>query len=525
MLTRTIPFPYIYISLTATLKQFKLRIMKKSLLLAGALFAGTASMAQLADGSIAPDFTVQDINGNTHTLYDYLDQGYTVVLDLNATWCPPCWTYHQNGALEDLWMNHGPAGGQGVSASTTDDVIVMMIESDNSTTSADLNGTGSNTLGDWVTGTDFIIVDDASVASLYNLAYYPTIYTVCPNRTTTETGQLSATQHYANVGNCPTQNAGTDATILSHNGDEQLCGAGSVPVTVDIQNSGSTTLTSLTINVMDGATQLATQNWTGSMDTWDIETVNLGNVNVSGATTLTIEITDADNDMSNNTINKQVDLANLTSGTVNVEIYLDNYPAETTWELRDGSGSVVGSGGPYQGAGGTAAGGPDALTVQTHQVTLPDANDCYSFYMADTYGDGLEYGTNVAGLFGARIVKNGAVILDFTDGGAGSFNFGSAVTRDAAARTEQGVVGIDEEFANSVSLYPNPVADVATIELDNNGQEVVVEVYSITGQRVSSNNYGATNLITLDASNLTSGVYFVNILVGEQVATKKITIQ
>ena len=41
-------------------------------------------------------------------------------------------------ALEDLWMNHGKAGEPGVSASTTDDVIVIYVEGDNSTTLADL---------------------------------------------------------------------------------------------------------------------------------------------------------------------------------------------------------------------------------------------------------------------------------------------------------------------------------------------------------------------------------------------------
>ena len=34
---------------------------------------GTASFAQLPDGSIAPDFTATDINGVEHNLYSYLD--------------------------------------------------------------------------------------------------------------------------------------------------------------------------------------------------------------------------------------------------------------------------------------------------------------------------------------------------------------------------------------------------------------------------------------------------------------------
>ena len=74
------------------------------------------------------------------------------------------------------------AGAPGVSATTTDDVVVFYIEADASTTSADLNGTGSNTQGDWVTGVDYYIVDDASLNGPYALSYFPTIYTICPNR-------------------------------------------------------------------------------------------------------------------------------------------------------------------------------------------------------------------------------------------------------------------------------------------------------------------------------------------------------
>lgn len=34
-------------------------------------------------GSPAPDFTVTDTHGETHTLYDYLEDGKTVVLDFS----------------------------------------------------------------------------------------------------------------------------------------------------------------------------------------------------------------------------------------------------------------------------------------------------------------------------------------------------------------------------------------------------------------------------------------------------------
>lgn len=44
------------------------------------------AQAQLADGSTAPDFTLTDINGQTHHLYDYLGAGKTVIIDFFC--CP-----------------------------------------------------------------------------------------------------------------------------------------------------------------------------------------------------------------------------------------------------------------------------------------------------------------------------------------------------------------------------------------------------------------------------------------------------
>jgi len=44
-------------------------------------------------GNPAPDFTVTDINGNTHRLYDYIEAGKIVVLDFYYTTCGPCIFY------------------------------------------------------------------------------------------------------------------------------------------------------------------------------------------------------------------------------------------------------------------------------------------------------------------------------------------------------------------------------------------------------------------------------------------------
>jgi thiol-disulfide isomerase/thioredoxin len=162
-----------------------------------------SSFAQLADGSVAPDFTVTDINGNSHRLYDYLNNGYTVIIDISATWCPPCWSYHNQHILENVWASHGPSGELGVNANTTNDVIVLFFEGDPSTTLDQLNGIGTGTLGDWTEGVSYPIIDDATISSLYQIGYIPTIYTICSDKTVSESGQLSVVSHYNFAQECP----------------------------------------------------------------------------------------------------------------------------------------------------------------------------------------------------------------------------------------------------------------------------------------------------------------------------------
>jgi len=163
--------------------------MKKSLLLLAFVLAGCFGvLAQMPNGSTAPNFTVVDINGNSHNLYNLLDQGKTVYLDFFATWCGPCWNYHNSHALRDLWEQYGPPG--------TNEAFVIMIEGDcNTTVQCITNSSGcvGGTQGNWAAGTPYPIVDNCSVRSQYQVAYYPTIYMVCPaDKKVYEVGQQGA---------------------------------------------------------------------------------------------------------------------------------------------------------------------------------------------------------------------------------------------------------------------------------------------------------------------------------------------
>jgi hypothetical protein len=96
--------------------------MRQLLVVSMVFIHGLTAKAQMADGSVAPDFTATDINGNTHHLYDILNQGITVVLDISATWCGPCWNYHTSARSESFYSVNGPNG--------TNKVAVFLIEGD-----------------------------------------------------------------------------------------------------------------------------------------------------------------------------------------------------------------------------------------------------------------------------------------------------------------------------------------------------------------------------------------------------------
>ncbi|MFN3640965.1 MAG: M43 family zinc metalloprotease, partial [Flavobacterium sp.] len=66
-----------------------------------------------------------------------------------------------------------------------------------------------------------------------------------------------------------------------------------------------------------------------------------------------------------------------TTAQVTLNLVLDNYPDETTWEFRNSSGSVLITGGPYTASGATI--------TQTFDV---EEDECYVFTIFDDFGDG-----------------------------------------------------------------------------------------------------------------------------------------
>ncbi|MNU99962.1 thiol-disulfide oxidoreductase [compost metagenome] len=171
------------------------------------LIASTASFGQLQNGSTAPNFTLTDINGTSHTLYDYLDQGKTVYVDFFACHCPYCWSYHNTHALSDLYDTYGPG-------TNSNNVFVIAIELDPNNGLNEFYGISGNTQGNWISGTNYPHINPegterSAIKSNYAANYYPLIYAICPDRTITVIGPKNTAQLYAHISTCD-QSLGLD---------------------------------------------------------------------------------------------------------------------------------------------------------------------------------------------------------------------------------------------------------------------------------------------------------------------------
>ncbi|MFT5666989.1 MAG: hypothetical protein ACI9DK_001177, partial [Vicingaceae bacterium] len=81
----------------------------------------------------------------------------------------------------------------------------------------------------------------------------------------------------------------------------------------------------------------------------------------------------------------------------------------------------------------------------------------------------------------------------------------------------------------SLNVYPNPTADIANVVFDlSKAAPVSLIVRDIAGKEVMSNNFGILNTgvqrITINAENLSNGIYFATVQIGTELVTRKIAI-
>ena len=133
-------------------------------------FTVNAQTGMLNATGYAPDFTVTDINGNNHNLYNYLDSGYVMVLELMSVTCGHCIAYAPH--VESSYQLYGPNG--------NNSARFLGLEINSLTDSmAIANFTSAH-------GGSFPIANNVSPTAInYQLYYTPGFYVVYPDKSYT----------------------------------------------------------------------------------------------------------------------------------------------------------------------------------------------------------------------------------------------------------------------------------------------------------------------------------------------------
>ena len=291
-----------------------------------------------------------------------------------------------------------------------------------------------------------------------------------------------------------------DAAILGI--EENLngnCGDSASPVLV-VQNSGYDNLTNFSIeySINNGNTQ--SHNWSGSLGSLASTSIELPAINYSPSDTNSINITISDDDNNQNNSNDFYfnQSSSYDTAIVTLNLVTDNYASETSWQLTDSSGYIIAQNGSLS----------NASTYST-EIEIPTSDECYTFTINDTYGDGICCGYGVGSYSitddsGNTIISGG----EFSSVDTSTFRVGETL-------------GINSIFENDLNIFPNPSNGVFNIKTSLNNS--TYKIYNLIGQQVKSGLIkNGANLI--DLRNSIDGVYFMTIQTenGEKIGYKLI---
>jgi thiol-disulfide isomerase/thioredoxin len=361
------------------------------------LFCSSNTFAQLSSGSIAPNFTLIDIDGETHELYDYLDDGKAVLLDFFTVWCGPCQSHAST--LDAAYSIYGPQG--------DNTMMFLALEVDDSTTDAQCESYNGF---QWSSVLSYPIINTTSNAGTdFNVNYYPTIYIICPDKIIREVGQVDV----ATIGsyldaNCVFELPENDLTITEILPGLDECSTSAEPSVV-LTNTGSNSINNPSIDVYLDGDFVESRIFQGTVVSGNSITVPFSPlVNLSlGTHTLKVHLF-SDDVSSNNESSVYFAIHQFSTATINFNLVLDNYPYETSWSISNNSGDVIYSGSSYT----------EANSSLSEEFNL-NLNECYTFTINDVYGDGI------CCSFGNGLYSIGNEDYTFT---GGTFGFSESVS-------------------------------------------------------------------------------------------------
>ncbi|MFZ4462850.1 MAG: T9SS type A sorting domain-containing protein [Bacteroidales bacterium] len=286
---------------------------------------------------------------------------------------------------------------------------------------------------------------------------------------------------------------------------------------VVIQNTGSTTLTSLHLTYSIEGGPVQTFDWTGSLAFLEQDTVVLPipalTFWLGTADKFTVNISNPNNQtdeyLYNNTLSSVFDdievypYGELTT----IQLQTNNVGNQTRYTLYTGDGNVF-----------FERGNCGNNTLYNDTFILPEG--CYKLRIDDTGGNGLEFwnqpnqGTGYFNILDGNNVFLYAFDPDF--GGFAEFEFGIG-----------NITGVQKEVSPLfLSVFPNPATDKINIQFRSSAKETVsVMLLNALSGKLFEQNYivEETDFITsINLEPYPAGIYFVQIQCGKVSKTEKI---
>lgn len=288
-----------------------------------------------------------------------------------------------------------------------------------------------------------------------------------------------------------------------------FCGAEVTPQ-VTIQNNGTEALTTLDIVYGFDGIQNPTFNWIGNLAQWQSTSVTLPTASLTAGThTFTASVSNPNTGLTdeNNNNNSVSSAFNVVIGgqSVQLNLALDCYGSETTWELQDESSTSI-----YYGSGY-----PDDQPglVAMDPWCLNDG--CYTYFIMDSYGDGLLGGFWCGQDGSVSIVFSGDTLGQITEAQA---DFGDQTSFQFCI----GNVGLEWSVIKDIEIYPNPFTNSILLNLSHD-EATEILVSDIAGKEFLRK-VVTGNKIQLELGNgLSTGTYLIQIKMKDgSIKTKKV---
>lgn len=282
-----------------------------------------------------------------------------------------------------------------------------------------------------------------------------------------------------------------------------------------IKNTGSETLTSLSISYGPQGGTMKNFNWTGQLDFLETETVILDPIDwtdwSAGNNIFLVEISNPNGGQDeysfNNSYKTEFEITPEFPNEFIIHFKTNKVASQNRYEIIDAEGNVI-----------LEKDGFENETTYKDTVLLPDG--CFTFTLYDSGDNGISFWANNQGS-GFLYFKSlsGGVVYNFIS------DFGQFISADftigMAVNTEE------NNISGHFDVFPNPSQGNLNIAISlEHVQDVSINIYDLTGKILISKEYKNVMRFTdrLDLNFAKKGMYLVSIHTEEGIEVRKVVL-